>query len=113
MGKELFNQTLKAAYSDTDHIALGIPSMTGCDNMLMSVFKAQILSDFIRSNGSVAATEGEHTVNFSSTMGTTDIAVAIIDYLGIGISYVSHTATGFTYNALTAGNFAYIAIKNI
>ncbi len=94
--KELFNQTLKTDYSDTDHIAVGIPGMAGADNILMSNFKAKIFSDYVRCNGAVAVTEGEHTITFSSTLGTSDITIDIIDYQQLGIYLVSWTATGFT-----------------
>ncbi len=110
---ELFNQTPKTSYSLTDRVALGIPGMTGCDNILMSNYEAQIVKSQVRCNGSVAVTAGEHTISFSSTLGTADIFVQINDYNSLGVSLVSWTATGFTYNAFAAGNIGYFACKNI
>jgi hypothetical protein len=112
---ELFNQTLKAIYAATDHAAVGVPGQSGCDNILMSNYEAQIVASQVRCNGAVAVTEGEHTITFSSTLGTADITVNIIDYQQLGVFLVSWTATGFTYNCLAVGggNIGYFACKNI
>ena len=71
------------------------------------------LVDNYRANGAETATAGEHTVSFSSSLGTTDLHIEITDYNGIGIMFVPPaTATGFTYNAMTGGVFGWKATKN-
>lgn len=65
--------------------------------------------------GSQAVTAGDTPVLFSSTMGTTNYQVILIDYDGnVGVKVKSGTiaATGFTIESLGSGTIGYIAIKN-
>lgn len=42
MPKEQFNQTLKTTVGESDRIAVGVPGMTGCDNVTYQNFRKQI-----------------------------------------------------------------------
>lgn len=83
MAKELFNQTLKYLAASSDRIALGVPSIEGCDNIevadfgrsLNSLFSEQIAFD----NGDLVANVYAYTHNF----GTTFIIFTIVDPNGV------------------------------
>ncbi len=47
MSKELFNQPLKTEFGTNDRIAIGVPGASGCDNMLVSQFISNILTDSV------------------------------------------------------------------
>jgi len=111
--KELFNQTLLTSLDDNIRFGAGFPSQTGANNVRKSVLFGLIAEYLIRSEGGVSVDQGNNTIDFSSTFGTTDYSLIVYDIGGAGVEVTAQTATGFTVNCLSAGNINYIAIKNI
>jgi hypothetical protein len=130
--KELFNQQLKAALGNLDRIALGIPGMEGCDNMLVSRL-IEIITEAIQGNvdssgglninesrvGSQIVTVGNNTVQFKDILGNSlpfsivvdDDYILIPDFNGLGGEIVSQSRTGFVCNMLASGTIKYHAIS--
>lgn len=74
--KELFNQPLKQELSVSDHIAVGIPGMTGCDNLL--------ISDWIRATGMTLINRTvDATTDFSFDPGV-EFKIYAIDFKNTG-----------------------------
>lgn len=77
--KELFNQDLKTTLGASDRVALGVPGMEGCDNMLVSRFKELMLGANVE-NGTIINTDlSGYVWTFNHSKGTRDIEFVLYD----------------------------------
>lgn len=81
--KQLFNQPLKTTFSDTDRIALGIPGIEGCDNMLMQVFVDLLKNTGVEAGSIVNANLVSYVWTLTHNKETQFIELTIYDGNGV------------------------------
>lgn len=77
--KELFNQELKTTLGTSDRLALGVPGMEGCDNMLVTRFRELMQSSNILAGTIANGDLTDYVWTYAHEKSTRNIEIILYD----------------------------------
>ena len=105
-GEKLFEQTLKEDIDPVDRIAVGIEGQKGASNIL----PADFFGNFFQFGRNIILGAGSQVVEFDKEQKSSDYAIFIRSYDGVGYEIISQTTTDFTIECLEETRIDYLTI---